>query len=117
MDPKLQPAVASDPPEPEAAAAARLPEAVRPARAQATARQRLAAGPADDGRRVRRRPCSPALPGQLCVFGVLLVCVFFAIDVTYPRPAEVIFGPRQFFGLRTLWVAGYMMLLSDLCHP
>ena len=29
-----------------------------------------------------------------------------------PWPAEVIFGPRQFFGLRTLWVAGYMMLLA-----
>lgn len=49
---------------------------------------------------------------QLCVFGVLLTCVFFAIDVYYPWPAEVVFGPRQFFGLRTLWVAGYMMLLA-----
>lgn len=49
---------------------------------------------------------------QLCVFGVLLACFFFLIDVYYPWPQEVVFGPRQFFGLRTLWVAGYMMLLA-----
>jgi len=49
---------------------------------------------------------------QMCVFGVILVCAFYVIDIFYPWPKEVALGPRQFFGLRALWVAGYLMLLS-----
>lgn len=49
---------------------------------------------------------------QMCVFGVVLVCAFYIIDIFYPWPKEVALGPRQFFGLRALWVAGYLMLLA-----
>jgi hypothetical protein len=49
---------------------------------------------------------------QMCVFGVILVCAFYVIDILYPWPREVALGPKQFFGLRALWVAGYLMLLA-----
>lgn len=112
MDPKLQPAAASDPPEPEAAAAAPPAEAVRPAGRKRRRGNDSQPARADDEAPGATRALFPQRFRQLCVFGVLLVCVFFAIDVYYPWPAEVAFGPRQFFGLRTLWVAGYMMLLA-----
>ncbi len=112
MDPKLQRAAASDPPEPEAAAAAPPAAAERPAGRKRRRGNESQPARADDEAPGVTRALFPQRFRQLCVFGVLLVCVFFAIDVTYPWPAEVIFGPRQFFGLRTLWVAGYMMLLA-----
>ena len=49
---------------------------------------------------------------QMCVLGVVLVSLFYAIDVGYPWPATVVLTARQFFGVRALWVAGYLLLMA-----
>lgn len=49
---------------------------------------------------------------QMCVLGVVLVSIFYAIDVGYPWPPTVVLTPRQFFGVRALWVAGYLLLMA-----
>jgi hypothetical protein len=49
---------------------------------------------------------------QMCVVGVILVSVFYFLDIAYPWPPMVVLSARQFFGIRALWVAGYLLLLA-----
>lgn len=63
--------------------------------------------PPDSGRTL-----FPARFRQLCLFTVVLVCAFFAMDLLYPWPPEVMLTARQFFGLRILWLSGTLVLLA-----
>jgi len=49
---------------------------------------------------------------QMCLLGVVLVAAFYVLDVMYPWPDTVKLTARQFFGVRALWVAGYLLLMA-----
>ena len=49
---------------------------------------------------------------QTCLLTVILVSLFYILDLLYPWPPEVVLTKRQFFGVRALWVAGCLLLMA-----
>ncbi|MCS6913641.1 MAG: serine/threonine-protein kinase [Myxococcales bacterium] len=48
----------------------------------------------------------------MAVIGVVLISLFYLVDVRYPWPEYVDLGPREFFVIRALWVSCYLVMLA-----